>query len=175
MTADLGEIGSGTDRQGKIIVALREEVAEYGALLNCFDEQQSAILARDPEAVTMADETISLQLVTTRDRRRHREILVAELAAVSGQPTHSSLTALKPLFAEPMGPLVQALITEVNRLITLARRRAQQNQMLLARTIELTQEIVSTLSPGTVTRTYSPQGRMKIKASAGVGRLLEKS
>ena len=175
MTADIVEIASGTDRHGKIIVALREEVAEYGALLNCFDEQQSAILARDPEAVTMADETISLQLVTTRDRRRHREILVAELAAVSGQPTHSSLTALKPLFAEPMGPLVQALITEVNRLITLARRRAQQNQMLLARTIELTQEIVSTLSPGTVTRTYSPQGRMKIKASAGVGRLLEKS
>ena len=74
-----------------------------------------------------------------------------------------------------MGPLVQALITEVNRLITLARLRAQQNQMLLARTIELTQDIVSTLSPGTVTRTYSPQGRMKIKASAGVGRLLEKS
>ena len=175
MTADIVEIASGTDRQGKIIVALREEVAEYGALLNCFDEQQSAILARDPEAVTMADETISLQLVTTRDRRRHREILVAELAAVSGQPTHSSLTALKPLFAEPMGPLVQALITEVNRLITLARRLAQQNQMLIARTIELTQEIVSTLSPGTVTRTYSPQGRMKIKASAGVGRLLEKS
>ena len=175
MIADFGEIGSVIDRQGKIIAALREEVAEYGALLNCFDEQQSAILVRDPEAVTMSDEKISLQLVTTRDRRRHREILVAELATVSGQATHSSLTALKPLFAEPMWPLTQALITEVNRLIALARRRAQQNQMLLARTIEVTQEIVSTLSPGTVTRTYSPQGRMKIKASAGVGRLLEKS
>lgn len=175
MIADFGGVGTGSDRHGKIIVALREEVAEYGALLNCFDEQQSAILVRDPEAVTVSDEKISQQLVTTRDRRRHREILVAELAAVSGQPTHSSLTALKPLFAEPIWPLAQALITEVNRLIALARRRAQQNQMLLARTIEVTQEIVSTLSPGTVTRTYSPQGRMKIKASAGVGRLLEKS
>lgn len=175
MIADIGDHGLGADRQGMIIVALREEVAEYGALLNCFDDQQGAILARDPEAVTVADERISLQLVTTRERRRHREICVAELATVSGQPTHSSVTALKPLFAEPMWPLVQALISEVNRLITLARRRAQQNQMLLARTIEVTQEIVSTLSPGTVTRTYSSQGRMKIKASAGVGRLLEKS
>lgn len=175
MIADIESAGAGTDRQGKIVVALREEVAEYGALLNCFDDQQSAILARSPEAVTVADENISQQLVTTRDRRRHREILVAELATVSGHPAHSSLSALEPLFAEPMWPLVQALITEVNRLVSLARRRAQQNQMLLARTIEVTQEIVSTLSPGTVTRTYSPQGRMKIKASAGVGRLLEKS
>lgn len=175
MIAHYGEIGTGTDRQGHIIEALREEVAEYGALLNCFDEQQSVILGRNAEAVSIADEKISLQLVATRDRRRHREILVAELATVSGQPAHSSLTALKPLFADPMWLLVQALIAEVNRLIALARRRAQQNQMLLARTIEVTQEIVATLRPGTVTRTYSPQGRMKIKASAGVGRLLEKS
>ncbi|MCE9612540.1 MAG: flagellar protein FlgN [Chthoniobacter sp.] len=161
--------------QGQIVEALRAEVVEYGGLLNCFDEQQGAILARDPEAVTVADESIQRQLVTTRQRRAYRENLVAGLAGATGFPQDSSLTALKEQFAAPIWPMVQALISEVNRLITRARHRAQQNQMLLARTIEITQEVVAGLRPGTVTRTYSPQGRVKIMASAGGGRLLEKS
>ena len=74
-----------------------------------------------------------------------------------------------------MRPLVEALATEVNRLIGKVRRRAQQNQMLLARTIEVTQELCEKLKPGTVTRTYAPDGKMKIKAAAGSGRLLEHS
>jgi len=169
------EEGGGTDPQEQVIHALRAELEEYGALLNLFDAQQNAILARDPDAVLAADENIAAQLLTTRARRKQREALVAALAAFGECPPQSSLSELTPLFREPMRPLVQALIAEVNRLITHARRRAQQNQMLLARTIEVTQELLTRLNPGTVTRTYSPQGRMKIKASPGSGRLLEKS
>jgi len=168
-----GDQAGAADTPSQIIEALRGEVVEYGGLLNCFDEQQGAILARDPAAVAAADESIQQQLVTTRQRRNHRESLVAGLASATGVPQGSSLTALAAHFSAPVWPMVQALISEVNRLITKARRRAQQNQMLLARTIEITQQIVAGMSPGTVTRTYSPQGRMKIKASGGVGRLLE--
>lgn len=175
MKAIFEEAGAASDPREQIIAALRAELEEYGGLMNCFDAQQNAILARDPDAVLAADESIGAQLIATRDRRKQRERLVAELAALGELPPESSLRELTPLFREPMRPLVQALIAEVNRLITRARRRAQQNQMLLARTIEVTQEIVAHLNPGVVTRTYSPQGRMNIKASAGSGRLLEKS
>lgn len=164
-----------SDPREQIIDALRSEIEEYGALLNRFDEQQNAILGRDPQGVLAADESINAQLTTTRERRKRREALVAELATLGVLSPGSSLREVMPLFREPMRPLVQALISEVNRLISLARRRARQNQMLLARTIEVTQELVALLNPGVVTRTYSPQGRMKIKASAGSGRLLEKS
>ncbi len=175
MKALFDEVGAVGDPQEQVVDALRAELEEYGELLNCFDDQQNAILARDPDSVLTADAAIGAQLITTRDRRKRREALVAALAALSERPMESTLHDLMPLIREPMRPLVQALIAEVNRLITRARRRAQQNQMLLARTVEVTQELVARLSPGTVTRTYSPLGKMKIKASAGAGRLLEKS
>ena len=175
MKATMDESGIADDPREQIIDALRSEIEEYGGLLNRFDEQQNAILARDPEAVLAADGDISAQLTAVRERRKCREALVSELAVLGVLSPKSSLKDVTPLFREPMRPLVQALISEVNRLITLARRRARQNQMLLARTIEVTQELLALINPGAVTRTYSPQGRMKIKAPAGSGRLLEKS
>lgn len=175
MKAVFDEAGAAGDPQEQMIGALRSELEEYGGLMNLFDEQQNAILARDPEKVLAADQAIAAQLGIAHDRRRRREALGAVLAELGGLPVGSSLRELTPLFRAPMRPLLEALIAEVNRLITRARRRAQQNQMLLARTIEVTQEILVRLNPGTVTRTYSRQGRMKVKASAGGGRLLEKS
>ena len=74
-----------------------------------------------------------------------------------------------------MRPLIEALADEVNRLIAHTRRRAQQNQMLLARSVELTQELISRLSPKAVSKTYSAGGRVKIKPAAGASRLLERS
>ena len=153
----------------QIIDALRAELQEYGGLLNLFDQQQDAILHRKPDAITEIDVTVEAQLATLRARRTNRERLVSAMVP------NASLLQMILHFPQAMRPLVEALATEVNRLIVQVRRRARQNQMLLARTIEVTQELCEKLQPGTVTRTYAQDGKMKVKAAAGAGRLLEHS
>ena len=161
------------NRHEQIIDALRAEMQEYGGLLNLFDQQQNAILNRKPDDIADIELTIEAQLATLRARRTQREHLVTCLTP-DADP-HPTLLQSILHFPQPMRPLVEALAGEVNRLIGRVRRRAQQNQMLLARTIEVTQEICEKLKPGTVVRTYAPNGKMKIKGAAGAGRLLEHS
>ena len=161
------------NRHEQIIDALRAEMQEYGGLLNLFDQQQNAILNRKPDEITELEQTIEAQLATLRARRAQREHLVISLTPAADP--HPTLLQSILLFPQPMRPLVEALAGEVNRLIGRVRRRAQQNQMLLARTIEVTQDLCEKLKPGTMTRTYAPNGKMKVKAAAGTGRLLEHS
>ena len=161
------------NRHEQIIDALRAEMQEYGGLLNLFDQQQEAILNRKPDDIAEIEQTIEAQLATLRARRTLRETLVTGLTP-DAEP-HPTLLQSILLFPQAMRPLIEALAGEVNRLIGRVRRRAQQNQMLLARTIEVTQELCEKLKPGTVTRTYAQNGKMKIKAATGAGRLLEHS
>ena len=166
---NLEESAAALSPHDHIIEALRAELQEYGGLLNLFDQQQDAILNRKADAVSEIEPAIEAQLAILRTRRSQRESLVSALT-----PDATLLQAILH-FPQAMRPLVEALATEVNRLIAKVRRRAQQNQMLLARTIEVTQELCEKLQPGTVSRTYAPNGKMKIKAAAGAGRLLEHS
>ena len=170
---NLDESAATPNRHEQIIDALRAEMQEYGGLLNLFDQQQNSILNRNADGVADMEQTIEVQLATLRARRSQREILVSALTPEVD--THPTLLQSILLFPQPMRPLVEALASEVNRLIGRVRRRAQQNQMLLARTIEVTQELCEKLKPGTVTRTYAQNGKMKIKAAAGTSRLLEHS
>ncbi len=163
------------DPQEQIIAALRAELEEYGGLLNVFDEQQQAILNRQPDTVLALEERLAAQLSAAKTRRSHRESLVATFAGDGRSPSRVSLLGVIPAFREATRPLVEALATEINRLIARTRRRAEQNQLLLARTVEVMQEVCERLSPGTVSKTYAPNGRMKIKAAASAGRLLEHS
>lgn len=161
------------NRHEQIIDALRAEMQEYGGLLNLFDQQQNAILNRNADAVADVEQTIEAQLATLRARKSQREALVSALTP--DVVPHPTLLQSILLFPQPMRPLIEALASEVNRLIGKVRRRAQQNQMLLARTIEVTQELCEKLKPGTVTRTYAQNGKMRIKAAVGSSRLLEHS
>lgn len=163
------------DLQEQVLDAFRLELAEYGALLCLFDDQQNAVLNRNADAVLELSERIDAQLHLTSARRRQREALVSSLAMIHERPIRPSLAELMLLFREPLRPLVQALASEINHLITRTRKRAQQNQMLLARTIEVTQEVLERLNPGAVTRTYSPRGRMKMRAATSGSRIFERS
>lgn len=163
------------DPQERIITALRAELEEYGGLLNVFDEQQQAILNRQPDTVLALEERLAGQLSAVKSRRSQRESLVARFAGEGRPPSRVSLLGTIPAFRESMRPLVEALATEINRLIARTRRKAEQNQLLLARTVEVMQEVCEKVSPGSVSRTYAPNGRMKIKAAATSGRLLEHS
>ena len=164
-----------SDLQERLITALRNELQEYGGLLHLLDLQQAAVLERKPDDVLELIPQIEAQLAATHMCRKQREATADELAGISQIPRPATLRSLTPHFRPAVRPLVEALADEVNRLIAHTRRRAQQNQMLLARSVELTQELVARLSPCAVSKTYSAGGRVKIKPAAGASRLLERS
>lgn len=163
------------DLQEQLIVEMRAELAEYGALLHLLESQQAAIIDRKPDSVLGLIQKIEAQLATTHTCRTHREATADALGKLSGAALPATLRNLVPYFRDAVRPLVEALADEVNRLITETRRRAKQNQMLLARSVELTQELVSKLSPRAVSKTYSALGRVKIQPAAGASRLIEKT
>ncbi len=154
---------------------LREEMQEHGALLNLFEEQQAAILRREPDLVLNVAEAITKQAELIRQCQKRRTAAVRATAAGAGCPEGTSLSRLIPYFPTAAWPLLRALVSEVNRLIRQTRRRARQNQMLLARTIEVSQEILRRLNPGAVTKTYSAQGRVEIGPTATEGRCVARS
>ena len=156
-----------SDLQEQLITELRQELEEYGGLLSLLDLQQAAVLDRKPDDVLELISRIDAQLATTNTCRKRREATAAQLGSLSQIPGPPTLRSLAPHFRSAVRPLVESLANEVNRLITHTRRRAQQNQMLLARSVELTQELVSGLSPQAITKTYSARGRVKIQPVAG--------
>jgi len=150
-----------------LVDSLRDEVQEYGCLLNLFEEQQTAILRRQPEVVLAVNDAIEIQTRTIRVCRQQRETLVRNCAVQAGQSEESRLGELLERFADGVRPLLAALIDEINRLVGRMRRRAHQNHMLLARSVEVSQQMLQRLSPDGLSKTYSLRGRVSI-TPAGV-------
>jgi hypothetical protein len=151
-----------------LIEALRAEVQEYGELLSLFNDQQAGILGRNPSLVLDVQETIRGQLGTIGGIRKRREQIAKDLAMAMGQNPESTVKQLIDNCEEAVRPLLNALIYEVNQLISKTRRRGHQNQMLLARSIEVSQQILQRLNPGALTKTYSRRGQINL-ARGGVG------
>jgi len=143
---------------------LRQELADYGGLLHLFEQQQQALFARDADGVLGHVAAIEEQAQAIAGCRARREAAVAAFAVVHGQPSAATLRSLLPLVASEARPLLEALASEVNRLIHRVRQTSRQNHLLLARTVEMNQETLQLLRPGAFSKTYSPAGRV----SAGV-------
>jgi flagellar biosynthesis/type III secretory pathway chaperone len=142
-----------------LVELLRSELEEYGGLLALLEDQQDAIIARSPDRVLEINTLINDQMRMIHMRREAREQFVCRLANRLNQNTNSTLRELLRFFRQPIQPLLEALIKEINNLVTRARRRAQQNQMLLARSIEVMQEVLQRLNPETMHKVYGADGR----------------
>jgi len=142
-----------------LVELLRSELAEYGGLLSLLDDQQNAIVARTPDRVLEINTSINDQMRTIQMKREARENFVSNLAIKLNEPPQSTLREMLRYFRKPIQPLLEALIDEINSLVTRARRRAQQNQMLLARSIEVMQEVLQRLNPETMHKVYGADGR----------------
>lgn len=143
-----------------LVAELREELAGYGGLLNLFDEQQSHLWQRDPLRVMDTAHAIEQLAASTAAHRAARECWVRDYAVARGQSPDATLRQLLPLFPSDLQLLLDALIREINHLIRRVRRRASQNQTVIARALELQREAVAVLRPGALTRTYAPTGRV---------------
>lgn len=155
-----------------LIELLRAELEEYGGLLALLEDQQAAIVARSPDRVLEINTEINDQMRMILVRRETREEFVVKLADKLKQPANSRVRDLLRFFRQPIQPLFEALIDEINNLVTRARRRAQQNQMLLARSIEVMQEVLHKLNPEMMHKVYGANGRSLFGARQTGSRLV---
>lgn len=145
-----------------IIEALRNELQEYGGLLGFYEEQQANLLRRDADAVLHLASSIESQVGRAQQVRETRERLVRAFAANHGEPTDTTLRALLSHFPADVQPLIEALVSEINRLIHRIRRGARQNQTLLARAVETHEAIVRLVRPASLNKTYSARGSVSV-------------
>jgi Flagellar biosynthesis/type III secretory pathway chaperone len=149
---------------------LRQELAEYGELLRLFEQQQEALFKRDADAVLQLSSHLEDQARILQDCRERRESAVATFAAGFDLPPSTTLRSLLDRIEADARPLLEALINEINRLLHRVRRTSRHNHALLSRTLELQQEMLRELRPGSFTKTYSPNGRVSV-ATAGTNSL----
>jgi flagellar biosynthesis/type III secretory pathway chaperone len=155
-----------------IAECLRQELADYGALLGLYEQQQQSLFARDPDAVLQIGLQIEGQVKTLQDGRSRREQAVSDFALAHGEVPGATLRTLLPFVEADARPLLAALINEVNHLLHRVRRTSHQNHTLLTRTLELQQELLRELRPGLFTKTYSPTGRVSLATSRSAPTLL---
>jgi flagellar biosynthesis/type III secretory pathway chaperone len=148
-----------------IAECLRAELADYGGLLQLFEEKQRRIFDRDADNVLRLSNEIDEVARSVGGCRSRREQAVAAFAAANGQPATTTLHAMLPLIEADARPLLDALITEVNTLLQRVRRVSRQNHTLLSRTVELHQETLQQLQPHAFTKTYSPDGHFSVAAA----------
>ena len=158
-----------------VVEALRDELQEYGGLLNLFEDQQAAILQRRPEVVLEVTASIEEQLKTISERRNYREELVRKSSRTVQTTSDGLVREVISYFPEAVRSLANALVDEVNNLLIRTKRRARQNQMLLVRSIEVSQAILRMLDPGVVSTTNSRKGKLRFGVTGGASRVLSRN
>ena len=153
---------------------LREELSEYGEFLVLLDQQQKSILKQNADDLRHLDRVIQKQIETTQLVKTLREDMIATVAELIGLPVETTLRELLPGFPEPVRPMIQALIEEINTLIQRTRRFLRQNHMLLSRATEVAEKILTALSPSPTTKTYARSGAIEFKTS-NVGTCIQTS
>lgn len=147
-----------------LVISLREELQEYGALLNILNEQLECIIVQDSERILELNEAISAQLDSNNRAREEREKIIEGFAFDAGYQEVPSLKEMLHLFPENARGLLCALIDEVFSSIGKIQYKAKQNQMLLMRITQLTEQLLQQLYPVENTKTYSPNGAVTFKA-----------
>lgn len=145
---------------------LRTELAEHGALLQLYNEQQECLFRRDATGVLHFSNAIEQQVERLTALRQEREDATTCFARLHGRPDDATLRSLLPHIASDARPLLEALIGEVNHLIHRVRRASRHNHHLLARTVELHRETLRSLRPADLPQTYAATGRLAFGGSA---------
>jgi hypothetical protein len=155
------DFDSSMKKEWEIIAqCLRTELADYGGLLNLFEEQQRSDRGRDPQTVLRFATRIESQARLVAQSRDRREHAVAAFAGENGRPVTASLRAMLSLIEPDARPLLKALITEVNLLLHRVRRASRHSHSLLTRAVEVHHETLQHLRPSGPVKTNSAAGRL---------------
>lgn len=138
----------------RIADCLREELAEYGGLLNLFEAQQRALSDRNPHTVVRHGNAINAIARSLARSRLRRDKAVEAFAVEHGRPATSTLRSLLPLIDADARPLLEALMDETNHLLRRVRRASRKNHSLLTGAADLQQETLQLLRPSAFKRSY---------------------
>ncbi len=147
------------------MACLRKEIQEHGALLALFSEQQKAIMQRQSERVLMLLDAVQQQVDALYRARNYREMLMAQSVPRVRVTRTTPLSDFIKGFQPAIQPLLRQLVDELLRVSDHVRRKANQNQVLLARSIEVIRDLLEELGPTNSARTYEIDGRVKISLS----------
>jgi len=92
--------------------------------------------------------------------QKRRQGFVSHIARNFGESNDTSLSELLPHLPEVTKPMFESLIDEINNLITRVRRKIEQNQRLLLRLAEVTDQILGISDPTHHSKTYSKEGKL---------------
>jgi len=129
-----------------VIQALRNELHQYGEMLALLEQQQHVAQHSGTEEILRSISHINHQsssIQLARERRKHAQRL---LAAAVQQADNATFSTLIPLLPNSYQPMVSALVQENHELLGRVRERAQANQLLLRRALELMQRFITTLT-----------------------------
>ena len=160
----MGQRGPATP-QDQVVACLRAEIQEQGVLLGIFADQQRAIMQRESDRVMIFVDAVQKQVEIVQKVRSRREALTSQMGPRSRLKRPTPLSELVKHFQSPMQPLLRALVEELLRISDQVRRKANQNQVLLARSIEVIRDLLEELTPANPARTYENDGRVKISLS----------
>ena len=131
----------------KVIESLRDELQQYGEILALLDRQQELVILSGAEDLNHSIAAIHAQSALIQRSREDRQSAQSTLARSLSQPEDATFALLIPLLPEPYRPLVTALVQENNELLLRVRQRAQQNQAMLVRSLDLMQHFINSLVP----------------------------
>jgi len=147
--------------------AFRDEIQEYGGLLQLMERQQQGILAHEVDSFQALNAEIEEQLHVVNRCRQKREVLFESINHETDKAEETRFTTfIKQLPQAPRG-MFNAYREEGQNIMRRVQRTARQNKMLLSRATQLSQEVLSMLRPGSVSHTYGARGQNLYKVASG--------
>lgn len=150
----------------ELLNLLRDELQEYGGLVGLLNAQQQSILDRNSGNLLEINQTIQTQMEASQILHRRRQGFVSSLAQGFGESKDSSMSELVSFFPDVTQPMFQSIIEEINNLISQIRRKVEQNNRLLSRLTEVTDQILSVTDPSSHSKTYGKDGSLSRLSSS---------
>ena len=148
-----------------LVDSLSVELRQYGEILALLEHQQESVVTRSAEEVLQSVGTINQQMAKIQEARQNREICQNTIARSLGLQADPSFITILPQLPEKFRSAVGTLVRENNELLRRVHRRARQNHLLLARSLEMMQQLLSHLAPASPPTTYTEMGTLQGKAS----------
>ena len=151
----------------RLVVALREELQQYGEMLALLDRQQTLVVKRAAGELLQTVSDVNAQTAVLGVARRQRETAQRAMAQELQLPEDAALTEIIKKVPAPLGALVQALLEENNTCLLRVKQRAGQNRLLLSRSVELMHRLLNTLFVEAHTPVYNGNGSMALPSVKG--------
>ena len=156
-----------------LIGMLREELTQYGELLALLEQQLELIVSRSAEGLFENLAAINAQIPLVAAARQKRDALRKELAVALGLSGTASFRLLTQSAPTDYRPLLEALVTEINDLLRRSQQRLRQNHILLRRSLDSMQQMITSLFPTAIGRTYNQAGAINKQADTSQSSIYE--